>query len=433
MLKANLLTGRLAVLTKVSGNLFDQALAALSNVVLAIIVARSVDAAAFGSFSIAYLVYGMAFAAMKAIIGQPLQIRFSSAPPAELNRRMGEGAGATLSLSLLVTVACAVAGLLTGGTTGWAMLLLALWIPALLVQDYCRMAFFAQGRPWSAALIDTVWAVIQFAGLAVLITTERTGLDWLMGAWGVGALVSAVVGLALLRVPPVVRATLSWLREQHDLARYLLAEYILGLGAAQVGILLVGVIAHESAVGALRAAQVLLGPLGILGTAAFQFAVPEIARRMPLTPRRLQIFAALVSGALVAAHLVYVMCLLLIPPAWGVQLFGDSWQGAALVLLPMGLAACFSCLANGPAGVLYGMGKAKQTFRINLIKGPMIVVLLLGATWLWGVLGSAWAFVAIEALILPLWVITLVRVSRQPAEVVADPTQSDLDPEVPRG
>ncbi len=410
-----MLNGR-RLLAKVGGNLFDQALAALSNVVLAVIVARSVDANGFGSFSIAYLVYGMAFAAMKSIVGQPLQIRFSSSSPGELSNRMGEGAGATLTMSLVAALGCAVAGLLVGGLTGTALFVLAIWLPSLLVQDYCRMAFFAAGRPWSAALIDGVWAAVQFALLALLVASGRTDLEWLMGAWGFGATVSAVVGLAILRFRPIMRATLAWLRQQRTLSQYLLAEYILGLGAVQVGILLVGVITHESAVGALRAAQVLLGPLGILATAAFQFTLPEVARRTYLSPRRLQAFAALVSGGLLAAHLVYVSGLLLMPPEWGVALFGDSWHGAALVLLPMCLSACFSCLANGPAGVLYGMGRARETFRINLFKGPLIVVLLLGATWLWGVLGSAWAFVAIEAIILPFWVMTMIRASHLPRQ-----------------
>ena len=407
------MASKLGALTKVSGNLFDQGLAALSNVVLSILVARSVDAAGFGSFSIAYLVYGMAFAALKSLVGQPLQIRFSGAEPAEFTRRLGQGAGTTLSVSVVVALGCAAAGLTMGGTTGAALVILALWFPALLVQDYCRMAMFAAGRPWSAALIDGVWAVAQFALLGAFIVTERTDLDWLMGAWGFGALVSAVLGLIMLRARPAIGATWSWLREQRMLSQYLLAEYLLGLGAVQIGILLVGVIADTSAVGALRAAQVLLGPLGILGTAAFQFAVPEVARRPDMSPRKLQSFAALVSGALLFAHVVYVVCLLLIPPEWGVELFGDSWHGAAIVLLPMCLSACFSCLANGPAGVLYGMGRAKDTFRINLFKGPLILVLLLGGTWLWGVVGSAWAFVAIEAIILPFWVLTLIRTSHE--------------------
>lgn len=96
------------LLTKLGGNLFDQMLSALSNVVLSILVARSVDAAGFGSFSIAFLIYGMAFAAMKSLVGQPLQIKFSAAPQDELRERMSQGAGTTLTVS--VVIALGVAG-----------------------------------------------------------------------------------------------------------------------------------------------------------------------------------------------------------------------------------------------------------------------------------------------------------------------------------
>jgi O-antigen/teichoic acid export membrane protein len=402
------------LLSTLGGNLFDQALSALSNVVLAILVARSLDATGFGSFSIAFLVYGIAFAGMKSVVGQPLQIRFSSSSPDELNRRIGDGAGTTLVMAIVLALGCALAGLGVGGTTGAALLALAVWLPSLLVQDFCRMAFFAAGRPWSAALIDAAWAVAQFALLAVLIGYGRTSLDWLIGAWGLGASVSAVIGLLMLKAVPRPGHTVPWIREQFTLSRYLLSEYVLGLGAVQVGILLVGVIASESAVGALRAAQVLLGPLGILGTAAFQFTVPEIARRTQLPARRIQAFAALVSASLLAAHVAYITVLLNLPQEWGAGMFGDSWHGAATVLLAMSLSACFSCAANGPAGVLYGLGWARETFRINVIKAPLIVILLLGATWLWGVVGSAWALATIEAVILPFWIITLIRASHQP-------------------
>lgn len=402
------------LLTKLGGNLFDQMLSALSNVVLSILVARSVDAAGFGSFSIAFLIYGMAFAAMKSLVGQPLQIKFSAAPPDELRERMSQGAGTTLTVSVVIALGVALGGLGAGAATGEALLALAVWLPSLLVQDYCRMAFFAAGRPWSAALIDGIWAAVQFGLLAVLLLNGSHSLTLLIGAWGLGATVSAVVGLLLLRVSLRVSRTFTWMREQANLSRYLLAEYILGLGAVQVGILLIALITSEADVGAIRAAQVLLGPLGIVATAAFQFTVPEIARRIDWPAKRLQLFAALVSGGLLFVHLIYVTALLAMPPEWGTALFGDSWHGAALVLLPMCLSACFSCMANGPAGVLYGLGWARETFRINLIKGPLILVLLLGATWIWGVLGSAWAFVAIESIILPFWIVTVIRGSQSP-------------------
>jgi O-antigen/teichoic acid export membrane protein len=198
-------------------------------------------------------------------------------------------------------------------------------------------------------------------------------------------------------------------REHRDLIRYLLPEYFLGLGAMQFGILLVGVIASATAVGSLRAAQVLLGPLGVVGAAVFQFAVPEVARRTSASRRWLATFAAGLSGGLGLLTIGYVALMLLLPDAVGLALFGNSWAGAAAVLLAMGLSSVSSSLANGPAGVLYGLGQARATFRINLAKGPVLLVALLVCTFLAGAVGAAWALAAVEAIVLPVWIVTLRR------------------------
>ena len=62
--------------------------------------------------------------------------------------------------------------------------------------------------------------------------------------------------------------------------------------------------------------------------------------------------------------------------------------------------------------MLYGLGWARTTFRINVVKGPMLLVAVPLATWLWGVLGAAWALTIIEALILPFWAVSLIRATR---------------------
>jgi O-antigen/teichoic acid export membrane protein len=387
-------------------NVVDQALSALSNTVLSVIVARSVDASGFGAFAVAFLVFGIALALTKSLVGSPLQIRFSTHTGESFRAAVARSTGLAALLGIVFGIGCIVAGLLLGGVTGQALTALAVILPGLLLQDTCRMAFFAKGEARSAALIDAVWAVVQVAVLALLIWTGHSSVSLFILAWGAAAALSAALGLRLLRALPRLGQAMGWLREQRDLTRYLFAEYFLGLGASQIAILLVGVIAAASAVGSLRAAQVLLGPLAIVGVAAFQFAVPEIARRSEMSSRRRWQAGMGLSGILGLTTIVYVAILLLIPPALGVQLFGDSWEGAAAVLLPMGLSSLASSLANGPAGVLYGMGQAKRTFRINLAKAPVLLCFVLIGAWLWGAVGAAWGLAVTEALVLPLWLAT---------------------------
>jgi O-antigen/teichoic acid export membrane protein len=299
-------------------------------------------------------------------------------------------------------------------------LALALVLPGLMLQDSCRMIAFTLGRPQLAALMDAVWTIPLFGLLAILVGHGQHQVGGLIVAWGASGALSALLGLAVLRTRPVLARSLGWVREHRDLIRYLLPEYFLSLGAAQFGILLVGVIANASAVGSLRAAQVLLGPLGIVGTAVFQFAVPEVARRASAPSRLLASLAAGLSGGLGLLAVGYVALMLLLPHELGVALFGDSWAGAAAVLLAMGLSSVASALAHGPAGVLYGLSQARATFRLNLVKGPVLLLALLISTSVAGAVGAAWAMAAVEAIVLPVWIWTLRRTLRQRSDPLAE-------------
>ena len=398
---------RRRLLGSASWNLIDQALSALSNTVLAIVIARSTSAEDFGAFAIAFVVFGIFVALIKSLVGQPLQIRFSGTSSAEQRQAIRRGLGAALLIGILAAAVVAGAGLLAPNGVGGALLALAVVLPALLLQDSCRMAFFALGRPRGAAIIDAVWTAIVVALLLLPVASQQNRMEWLIIAWGTGALISAMLGLALMRLRPAPQRAFSWLSEEWDLARYLFAEYFLGLGAMHLGILLVGVIATTDAVGALRAAQVLLGPLAIVGIGAFQFAVPEIARRRHLDGRTLTLAGAGLSCALAIVVVVYVTLLLLVPDSWGTALFGDSWIGAAAVLLAMSVSSLCSSLANGPACVIYGLGQARLTFRINLAKGPVLLIVVVLGTWAAGAVGAAWALAFTEAAVLPAWILTM--------------------------
>src|SRR6476661_3637246 len=85
---------------RASWNVVDQILSALSNVLLSLIVARTVSASAFGAFSIAFLVFSLLVAVNRAAIGQPLQITFSSADPQRFKLAARHGLGASLVAGL---------------------------------------------------------------------------------------------------------------------------------------------------------------------------------------------------------------------------------------------------------------------------------------------------------------------------------------------
>lgn len=413
---------------RASWNVIDQGMSALANMLLMVVVARAVnDESAFGAFAIAFVVYGVGVAVAKALVGQPLQMKYSDTTGEEFRRAVRNSQGTAAWIGILGGIVCLGVGFGIGGSVGEALIALAPCLPALLMQDSCRMAFFANGRAEYAALIDFVRMVLQFAFLFLAIYGGFHNVGVLTLTWGVAGAISAGVGLYLLRAAPRMRGAVVWVREQRELNGYLMAEYLLGLGAAQFGILLVAPLASEADVGALRAAQTVLGPLNILGTAALAFAIPELSRRTNLSFKaRMQALVA-ISGFMGTVATLWVVGLLLLPDAVGDELFRASWRGAQEVLLPMGLNSIASCLGVGAAVSLYGMALANKTFRLNMYRAPLLLGLMVWGTLEAGATGAAWALAAVETMFLPFWAITAVRSSRDhAARKAAEKAEADL-------
>lgn len=398
---------------RVSWTVVDQGLSAGSNFLLAVLVARAMDAEAFGAFSVAFLVYSISVAVNRALIGQPLQITFAAEGPRQFRSAVRRALGATILLGLIIGALAAASGWLIAGPAGQALVALGVVLPGLMVQDICRMAFFAGARPARATAIDALWTAVMLAGL-LLAPTSDAGVWLPIIIWGGSGLLSALYGLLLLDTVPRLHGSVKWAFAQRRLTGYLLAEYALSQGLAQWGILMVGVWGTAAGVGALRAAQVLLGPMNILGAAAFMFAVPEVARRVGMSRAAKARFALAVSVALGGVAVVYSTVLLLLPNGVGQQLLGDTWTGARSVLVPTCLLTVAAAAAAGPVVTLYGMGRARATLAVNLMRAPMLVVGLVVAIPIWDAAGAAWVLTLVEVVLLPVWFLRLRRELARP-------------------
>ena len=230
--------------------------------------------------------------------------------------------------------------------------------------------------------------------------------------------------MLVLRSRPRLRGAKAWALAQRRLSKYLLAEYTFGLGAAQIGSMLVPVLGTTRDAGAIRGAQTLLGPLNVLGTATLAFAVPEISRRRDLGPvPRLKSMAVL-SAAMGTISAFYVAVLLLLPDPVGRELFGESWSGAQSVLLPMGINALAAAVGTGPGAMLIGMGLARKAFKLSLLKAPVLFGCLVPGTLVAGAPGAAWGMAISELFFLPLLTVTSWRAAHGRYQHLIE----DLDP-----
>lgn len=128
------------------------------------------------------------------------------------------------------------------------------------------------------------------------------------------------------------------------------------------------------------------------------------------------------------ATAIYCGILLFIPDSLGEKLLGDTWTGAQAVLLPMCVLSFSAALATGPVATLYGIGLAKVTFWVNIIKTPLLIVLMLVGIPLYGAPGAAWAIAVTETVLLPLWYLRVRTALRSPGVAPKGPPTNVGEP-----
>ncbi len=97
------------------------------------------------------------------------------------------------------------------------------------------------------------------------------------------------------------------------------------------------------------------------------------------------------SAALGAIAVAWAACLLALPDDWGSALLGDTWQEAASLLVPVGVACVGYGLASGGDTGLRITAAAKESLRIRVSVGLLTVAVALAGGVVGGVRGAAWA------------------------------------------
>lgn len=391
-------------------NLLDQVISAGTNAALSFIVANSVDETSFGGFAVAFTVFSLAIGLSRAFSTSPLAIRFSDVPEGDYRAAAGAAVGTAVTMGLIGSGLALVGAALVDGVAGQSLLALAVVLPGLLAQDAWRYVFIAAGRPAAAVVNDGAWAVVQIAAVVALVTAGASSVALLILAWGVSAAAAALLGVRQGRSWPHVRRARSWLRDHRDLTGYVAAEFATLQFLQQGALLVIATIGSLATIGALRGAQVLLGPVAILAVAAFGFAVPELSRRRRRFNRKQWLmWSGTMSLVVALLGLTWGLFFLLAPDAVGETLLGSTWPGTQTVLVP-GIVQSFSAaLGVGFASALYAMDRAPLTMIVHVPQATLMFLLGVGGAVLHGAQGAAWGFAAAFTVVLPIWGFLVVR------------------------
>jgi O-antigen/teichoic acid export membrane protein len=381
------------VASKTRWVLVDQVCSSLSNFLVVLLVARAGSAQEFGAFALALTVYQFLAFLGRAVASDSLVIRYSTASESEWRVATTAATGVALSLGGVAGIVIVAASVLVGGPVGAILWRLGLALPALLIQDTFRYSFFAASNPGKAAVNDLAWlASLIVMSVALALASQTTAVN-LVGAWLAGAALAGALGARQARAVPNPLLAWWWLSLHRDIAGRSTIECLLEGGAVQAVFLIVGAVSGLAALGTLKAAQILLGPVYVVFQGAQTFVVPEGARLRASSPGSLQKAVRVVATVLACAAALWGVLLLLLPDGAGEILLGESWAGARPLILPLTiLTVAFGVTVSADSG-LRALAAVDRTMLASIIGAPLIVGLTLAGAILADARGAAvgWA------------------------------------------
>lgn len=409
------MAGRSGLLRRLGWGAADQAVSSLTNFALAVLVARSVGARSFGAFALVMSVYALVLGGTRAVVGEPLGIRHSNSSLARSRDLIADAAGAALVLgAACAAVLLAVSAVVPGGLR-LPFLMLAVALPGLVLQDAWRYAFVAAGDTRRAFVNDVVWAVAQLGTILWLVGTGNPSESVLLGVWGASATVAALVGCRQAGVVPRPAGAGRWLRRHRDLWPRLGVEFGAMTGAWQLVMFLAGAVAGLVALGSIRAAQTLFGPLNLAFLTVPLVAVPELSRQRARGGSVLGA-SAVVGAGLCLLALAGGAVLAVMPAALGRELLGSSFASGHALLLPMTLLLASTGVNIGAIVGLRCMGAVDRSLRTRLMTAPLLVVSGATGAVLGGAFGAASALALANWIAAALWWRQLVQVTAASGE-----------------
>jgi O-antigen/teichoic acid export membrane protein len=359
----------------------DQIVSSLSNFAVSIYVVRTLGAAQFGVFSLAYVTYGFALNASRGLATDPLIVRFSGTDRGTWRRAVASCTGTATIVGLVTGTCVLAAGAAIGGKAGPGFVALGLTLPGLMLQDSWRYSFFALGRGSRAFLNDLVWTLTLVPALVLLRVSGHSDVFWFILAWGLTANIAAAIGPLQARVMPKLPRIWDWFSHHRDLGLRYFAEGTASSVANQLRTYGIGLLLGLSAVGYVQAATTITGPINILFLGMSLTAIPEGARVLRRSPRHLPVFCLAVSGGMAAAAFVAGLVLLFaLPRGLGIRVLGPIWQQTYPLVLPQTLYLVGLGVTFGAGVGLHALGAARRSLRSMILASAVLVVgSLLGA------------------------------------------------------
>lgn len=373
---------------------------------LTVLAARGLSAGDFGFFAILYGAFIFVLGVGQSFSNQVLLIHV--ARDTTRARVLYLAASKTVMFLGCLAGAAALVGAFAFQERALSLVSFGFAIPLLMLQDTNRTAFLALGRSVEALACTGIF-VSLLSGLLVLLA-ERLTVTMVLLIWAVAAFAATAYGRwrwasAGGESAPSMRVV-RYLREFRKTSVPLATQYSLMVGSQQLTLACCTGWVGAPALGGLRGAQTLLGPVNILSLASVSSVVPRMVdvRNDRL---KLQQYALATSALLGAVAVTAGVVASLLPDSIGRTLLGDTWAHAEGIIPVVALALIFQLGTTGPSCAFRALDSTATILRINVVAAPTQVLLVIVSVLFAGPKGLAIGLMITSVLMLPVWWIAL--------------------------
>lgn len=354
----------------------DQVFSSVTNFILSFGLLRVTDPETFGYLAALLLIVGFSTEIARASIGEALLLYCEGRP---LSLRAAVTGGFPLLAGALVAM------LLMGSITGLAglvVVIFALSVVGVLLQEILRYSAIAVRRPDIALRMSFGWFVIQVPVAIFAMTTQEPALG-LVAAWGMGGAAALVI------------AVLSWkrlvgdpnrdffVRNRSNLVRFGL-ELLIDRGAAYLVVAIVGVVVGFIGVGEIQSARLLFA----LANPAL-FVLP--AMLIPIFEAATSRSRRILVGSVVAAAVVSMAIagLAWLNPAGLTELIvQENWEGARPLIPWVGLSFGLGVVRLIYRTYLRAISKVEVVTKLRVMDSIAVAATSICAALWFGVIGA---------------------------------------------
>ena len=296
-----------------------------------------------------------------------------------------------------------------------------------MMQETWRLAFVARGSPANALVNDLVWGLLLVPALVWAVRFDSATAEVFVLAWGVAGTLAGLVGMIQAGFMPQPGDVVAWARDHWDLSWRQLGEFAAQSGSNQSVMYAAAAVAGLAAAGALRAGQVLLGPLQTVYQAAWFVGLSEFVRLLRRRPQSFIVVSVWLSILMGVGGLTYGALFLLYGSTFGPILLGDTWANAQPLMIPLTISFSTIGFGLGPNVGLRAIQALSRSLHARLTVAALTFISGIIGAFLWGAEGAAWGLATAGVLGVGIWWWQFhlgVRANIIP--VVTEPTSDDL-------